>query len=136
MTSLSCLLHLDCRNWPAPVRSNTIGNNEAVPKAVQDLALGRHMLIKAASRVDGSDSNVWTSSREPAFDKTSFETLVLEGHPIANAIWYPEDYFDRLMALKHLIIQNGFHMQSGNTKVSNDFFSHIPPLHSLPWQGL
>lgn len=81
-------------------------------KAIRDLAHVHFVLIEAASRVNGYGFNVPESSLDPAFDQPLLETLVLEGHPIAGVEWYPEDYFDRLMALKHLTINNGSRMQS------------------------
>lgn len=94
------------------------------------------MLIEAASRVNGYGFNVPELSLDPAFDQHLLETLVLEGHPIAGVEWYPEDYFDRLMALERLTISNGSRMPSGNTKVSKDFFSHIAPLRGVTWHGI
>lgn len=106
-------------------------------EAIRDLAHIRLMFIEKATRVDGHGWDAWESSPlEPAFDQPFLETLVLEGHPIAGVKWYPEDYFDRLVALKNLSFCNASRMQSGNFKVSNDFFSHIAPLRSFTWSGM
>ena len=137
ITSLSCLLHLECRKWPPPDWSTSVWSNETVLKAIRDLTHIRLMFIEKATRADGHGWDTWESSPlEPAFDQPFLETLVLEGHPIAGVKWYPEDYFDRLVALKNLSFCNTSRMQSGNFKVSNDFFSHIAPLRSFTWSGM
>lgn len=94
------------------------------------------MFIDAVQRPNGEGCSVPECSLELAFDKPSLETLVLSGNPIAGVKWYTEDYFDRLTALQHLTILHGLRTQSGNSKVSNGFFSFIAPLRNFTWHGL
>lgn len=125
--SLYCLArHLEAR-WQPFNWSNTIWDNEVVLEALRDLLYVRVISVEATGI---------ECSLELTRNKPFLETLVLTGHPIAGLEWYPEDYFDRLIALKHLTIWNGgLRMQSGNSKVSNHFFSHITPLRSFTWHG-
>lgn len=135
ITTLSCLtcLHPMCRkanDW-----SGTVWNDEAVLEAIRNLANIHAMTIEGTERVNGAGWNVVESSLELTVDKPCLETLIVNGHPITGIKWYPEDYFDRLIALKHLTIHNGSRMQSGNSKVSSGFFSHVAPLRSFTWHG-
>lgn len=135
ITSLSCLVNHQFVTLPDPDWSNTIWSREVVLKAIRSLAHVRLMMIGEARRAVGGCFYSSESSLEPAFDKPLLETLVLKGHPIAGVKWYLEDYFDRLSALKHLTFHSGKRMQSGKSKVSNDFFTHIAPLRSFTWYG-
>ncbi len=135
MTSLSCLTKVYKGRWHPSNWSDTIWDNEVVLAALRDLV---HVGVMSIGGAPGHVSPIYStpeSSLEPTINKPCLETLILEGHPIAGVEWYPEDYFDGLTALKHLTICHGFRMQSGNSKVSNDFFSHIAPLRSFTWHG-
>ncbi len=137
MTSLSCLTKVYKGRWHPSNWSDTIWNNEVVFAALRDLVHVGVMSIGGAwtPRHVSPVYSTSESSLEPTIKKPCLETLILEGHIIAGVEWYPEDYFDGLTALKHLTICHGFRMQSGNSKVSNDFFSHIAPLRSFTWHG-
>ncbi len=135
LTSLNCLVYLHTIHWRPFDWSHTLWNNEAVLEAIQNLAHLRALHLDAVPRADGCGFSVWESSLEPAFDKPLLETLVVKGNPVAGIKWYHEDYFDRLVALKHLTILNGCRMQSGNSKVAKDFFSHVALLRSFTWHG-
>lgn len=134
ITTLSCLTCLHVMREKASDWSSTVWNDEAVLEAIRGLAHIRAMLIEGAPRVDGTGMSVWESSLELTVDKPFLETLVVRSHPISGAKWYREYYFDRLIALKHLTI-SGLRMQSGNSKVSKEFFSHVAPLRSFTWGG-
>lgn len=124
--SLSCLAsHVEAR-WKPSNWSNTIWDNEVVLEALRGLVYVRVMSVEA-SYIE--------CSLEVTLNKPFLETLVLMGRPIAGLEWYPEDYFDHLLALKHLTIWDSSRMQSGNGKVSNHFFSHITPLRNFSWNG-
>lgn len=135
ITTLSCLTCLHVMRGKANDWSSTVWNDEAVLEAIRGLAHVRVLLIEGAQRADGAGRGVLESSLELTLDKPFLETLVINGHPITGAKWYPEDYFDRLIALKHLTIASGLRMQSGNSKVSSKFFSHVAPLRSFTWYG-
>ena len=131
-TSLSCFRNLHNWRWQAPNWSNTVWGNEVVLEAIRDLAHVRIMVIEGVLM---NQNGFFGSSLELTLEKPLLETLVLTGCPIAGGKWYPEYYFDRLTALKHLTIRHGHGIQSGKTKVSNEFFSHIAPLRSCTWHG-
>lgn len=95
-----------------------------VLEALRDLVHVRIMSVGDAPPIKRRDY-LTDSSLEPTLSKPFLEALILTGHPIARRAWYPKDYFDRLLALKHLTIRSGLKMQSGNSKVSSDSFSHI-----------
>lgn len=105
-----------------------------VLEALRDLVHVRIMSVGDAPPIKRRDY-LTDSSLEPTLSKPFLEALILTGHPIARRAWYSKDYFDRLLALKHLTIRSGLKMQSGNSKVSSDSFSHIAPLRSFTWHG-
>lgn len=137
VTFLNCLtnLHRGTRGPWLHENWSTIWDKEVVLEALRDLVHVRVMSIADAPRVTPQGPGMRECPLEPTFNKAFLETLILTGHPVAGIEWYPEDYFDRLTGLKHLTILNGLRMQSGNSKVSNDFFSHVAPLRSFTWHG-
>ena len=135
ITTLNCLTCLHVMHGKANDWSSIVWNDKAVLEAIRGLAHIRVLLIEGAQRADGAGCGVFESSLELTVDKPFLETLVVSGHPITGVKWYPEDYFDRLGALKNLAICNGSRMQSGNSKVSSEFFSHVAPLRSFTWNG-
>lgn len=135
ITTLSCFTCLHVMRGKANDWSRIVWNDEAVLEAIRGLTHVRVMLIEGALRVDGTGCSVFESSLELTVNKPFLETLIIYGHPITGVKWYPEDYFDRLIALKHLTIRSASRMQSGSSKVSSEFFSHVAPLRSFTWHG-
>ena len=74
----------------------------------------------------------WSLPSTNLFLRLLFSRVILS--PVSIK-WYHNDYFDRLVALKHLSIPNGLYMQSGNSKVAKDFFSHVASLRSFTLGG-
>ena len=135
ITTLSCLTCLHVMRGKSNDWSSIVWSDKAVLEAIRGLAHIRVMLIEGAQRANGAGCSVFESSLELTVDKPFLETLVVSGHPITGVKWYPEDYFDRLRALKNLAICNGSRMQSGNSKVSSEVFSHVASLRSFTWHG-